>query len=114
MVCSLMEIALWRLICFLIGSDGGDDMADPSEKTSRTDPEAGGDDQPKNSPPEMAVIELSYSWYQETQYSGITGTCHCVKAFSVSIQGIALQTFCKIASTVDYLSELLISIKFFE
>jgi hypothetical protein len=67
---------------FLIGCDSGDDMADPTQKTTGADPQTGGDEQPENSTPEMAIIKLPHTRNQEAQHCGITGTCHVKSFFS--------------------------------
>ncbi len=44
-----------------VGGVGRDDVADPTEQAARTDPEAGGDDEPQDSGQEATVVELSDS-----------------------------------------------------
>ncbi len=44
-----------------VGSIGRDDVAYPSEQTTRTDPQARGDDQPPDTGQEPTVVELTDS-----------------------------------------------------
>ena len=97
---------------FPVGGDGGNDMADPAQKTTRSDPQAGGDDQPENSPPEMAVIKLPHTGNQEAQHCGIASTCH-VKSFCSELGGIDFDTLSEISKIIVNLSELFILIKMF-
>jgi hypothetical protein len=97
---------------FPIGGDCSDDMADPAQKAARADPKTGGDDQPENAPPEMAIIELPHTGNQETQHRGISGTCHAKSFFSrlwVLIFIRALES----SEIGANLSELIVPIKFF-
>ena len=68
------EIFLWFLIlifrrqsfCVIVRGDRGDDMTDPAQHSTGTDPKAGGDNQPEYSPPESAVVKLAHSRNDQT------------------------------------------------
>ena len=46
-----------------------DDVADPAERTTRTDPETGRDDEPENSRQNPSVIELANARNDKTEKS---------------------------------------------
>src|SRR5262245_18241779 len=51
-------------------------MTNPSQHSTRPDPQARGDEQPKNRPPDCAVIKLAHPWYYQTQYCRIRWFFH--------------------------------------
>jgi hypothetical protein len=51
-------------------------MADPAQQAAGSQPEAGGNNQPKDTPPHLAVIDLTHAGDKKTQYSGGSGVSH--------------------------------------
>ena len=48
----------------IVGGVGRDDVAQPAQQAPRTDPQAGGDNEPEDGPPNLAVINLSQTGYE--------------------------------------------------
>ncbi len=49
-----------------------DDVANPSERSSASDPQAGRDDQPEESAQKFAVVELAHTRNEKRQYGSDT------------------------------------------
>ena len=60
----------------IVGGDSRDDMADPPKRSARSDPQSGCYNEPKDTPPEMSVIELARSWQDKAQNRCVAGACH--------------------------------------
>src|SRR5262245_9633531 len=56
-------------------------MTNPAKSTARSDPESRRYDQPEDAAQELAIVDLSDSWNQETQHRCITRSSHWFVGF---------------------------------
>jgi hypothetical protein len=63
-------------VCVIVGSDGCNDMENPTKNTTGPQPETWCDDQPKQTAPKSAIVDLPYTRDKGTQYCGCSGVAH--------------------------------------
>ena len=70
------------ITCVGVGGVGRDDVADPAEQTTRTDPQTRRDDQPQDTGQEATVIDLSDSGMIALRTAATPGSRIVVSFFS--------------------------------
>src|SRR5690606_2414905 len=60
-----------------ISGVGGDQMADPPQRSTRPDPEPGRDDEPEDPSPEGAIVDLTDAGDQQAEHGGQSSVSHC-------------------------------------
>lgn len=66
-------IALPQTLRVAVGGVRSDNVANPTKRATASDPETGGDDEPKNAAQERAIVELANSRDEEREHRGDTG-----------------------------------------
>ena len=51
-----------------VRGESRDDVTDPPEPTTGSNPNSRGDDKPEDSPKYLSVVDLTYAWNEEAQY----------------------------------------------
>ncbi len=63
-----------------VGGVRGNDVANPSQRATRADPETGRNYEPKNSREDAAIVKLANSGNDETQKSGCKWIAHVINS----------------------------------